>query len=269
MSPDNLWTFWEFDPGVVISLALAGILYWRGSRLSRGVTRREQICFWAGMGVLIVSLISPLHPLGEQLFSAHMAQHELLMIVAAPLFVLARPAVPMLFGVPLQWRRIAGGLFKAPAARSVWRTLTRPVNAWLIHAAAIWGWHAPALFEAGIRSDLIHTLQHCSFFFSALLFWWSLTFRESYGAAVLSVFTTSLHTSILGAILTLSPTVWYSPYLKTAPLWGLTALEDQQTGGLIMWIPAGIVYIAAALCLMALWIRESDLMAERRRRYAS
>jgi cytochrome c oxidase assembly factor CtaG len=79
-----------------------------------------------------------------------------------------------------------------------------------------------------------------------------------YGAAVLYLFTTAVHTSILGALLTFSPTLWYPAYLRTTAAWGLTALEDQQLGGLVMWVPAGLVYIAAGLALFAGWLRESE-----------
>jgi len=269
LHPDNLRSAWEFDPGVVIPILVSCVLYWRGARLAAGTSRHHQTWFWLGITALVLALVSPLHPLGEQLFSAHMAQHEILMLVAAPLLVMAHPAVPMLFGIPLHWRRSIGAFTRTPVVRGVWRTLTHPVYAWILHAAAIWIWHAPALFQATLESDLAHTLQHCSFFFSALLFWWSLFFREDYGAAVLSLFTTSLHTGILGAILTLSPSVFYPAYSRTAPTWGLSPLEDQQLGGLIMWLPAGIVYIAAALYFVAAWLRESDLTAARRSQHAS
>lgn len=100
-----------------------------------------------------------------------------------------------------------------------------------------------------------------SFFVSALLFWWSLFYARGpggYGASVMYVFTTAVHTSILGALLTFATSVWYPAYLNTTAAWGLTPSEDQQIGGLIMWIPAGVVYLAAGLVLMAAWMRESD-----------
>jgi len=108
-----------------------------------------------------------------------------------------------------------------------------------------------------------------SFFLSALLFWWALFYthgRLAYGAAVFYVFTTALHTSILGALLTFAPHVWYPAYSSTTQAWGLTPLQDQQIGGLVMWVPAGLVYLAAGLALFAAWLKESDAMLERAQR---
>jgi cytochrome c oxidase assembly factor CtaG len=144
----------------------------------------------------------------------------------------------------------------------VWRAITNPLAAWLIHAVALWVWHIPVLFEAVLEREWVHTLQHLSFFLSALLFWWALIHgREralGYGAAVLFLFTTALHSGLLGALITFAPNVWYPGYLKTTQTWGLTPLEDQQLGGLIMWIPAGLVYVVAGLALFAGWLRESE-----------
>jgi putative membrane protein len=123
-------------------------------------------------------------------------------------------------------------------------------------------WHAPALFAWTLRSDAVHALQHISFLGTALLFWWTLIWRHGgrlgYGQAFLYIFTTAVHTSVLGALLTFAPTVWYTPYASTAPEWGLTALQDQQLGGLIMWVPAGVLLVIVALILFAKWLRESE-----------
>jgi putative membrane protein len=113
---------------------------------------------------------------------------------------------------------------------------------------------------------LAHSAQHLSFLLSALLFWWSLFYARGgrHGAGVLYIFTTAVHTGILGALLTLAPTVWYPAYAGKVQAWGLTPLEDQQIGGLIMWIPAGVVYTVAGLFLFAATLRESDAMVQRR-----
>lgn len=259
LEPHDLWSAWEFDPGVVIPLAIAALLYLRGARVSRGATLSQQWLFWTGWVSLFIALISPLHPLGEALFSAHMTQHEILMLISAPLLVLSRPLAPLLWGMPFEWRRGLGRWSRGRAFQTIWRGITRPASAWCIHAAALWAWHAPALFDATLRNEWIHAAQHVSFFGSALLFWWSLfQARASYAAGVLYIFTTAIHTSILGALLTFSPTLWYPPYALTTNPWGLAPIEDQQLGGLIMWIPAGLVYIAAGLALIAACLRESE-----------
>jgi putative membrane protein len=265
--PHDLWTAWTFDPGVILPLAITAAVFARGARKAHRVSFRQAAAFWTGWLVLVIALMSPLHALGEALFSAHMAQHELLMLGAAPLLVLSRPLVPMLWAIPTSWRRAIGRCTKTGFVHGSWRTITHPFAAWWIHAAALWGWHAPALFQATLFSDSVHAAQHISFLGSALLFWWSLFYargRAGHGIGVLYIFTTAVHTSILGALLTFAPRVWYAAYTGRSAAWGLSALEDQQLGGLIMWVPAGLVYVVAGLALFAAWLQASDLMAARR-----
>lgn len=265
---DLLFT-WGLDPIVIVSLALSAWLYFRGlTRLWReagqghGIRRWEAAVFAGGWFALFVALVSPLHPLGEVLFSAHMTQHELLMLVAAPLVVLGRPLVAFLWALPIGWSRKLGQWTRLHWFQRGWRSITLPLTAWAIHAAALWIWHVPVLFQATLRSDLMHTLQHVCFLGSALLFWWAL-FHGSrnaagYGAAALYVFTTSIHSGVLGALITFAGNLIYPAYAGSTAAWGLTPLEDQQLGGLIMWVPAGLVYIIAGLALCAGWLRESD-----------
>ncbi len=271
----DLWRTWGFEPLVLISLALSALLYvlgvrslWRESAKGRGVKKWEAACFAGGWFALFIALVSPLHPWGRVLFFAHMTQHEVLMLVAAPLFVLSRPLVPLLWALPVTWARTVGGWRKLKAVQTIWRTLTNPLVAWGLHAVALWMWHVPVLFDATINSELVHTLQHLSFFLSALLFWWALVNGPQglmgYGAATLYMFTTSIHSGLLGALITFATNVWYPAYLNTTQSWGLTPLEDQQLGGLIMWIPAGLVYIAAGLMLFAGWLREAEARALKR-----
>src|SRR5205823_10980090 len=141
LQPDDLWSAWEFDPGVVIPLLLSAFLYARGSRRHRGLGIREKLCFWSGWSMLAVALVSPLHPAGEVLFSAHMVQHEILMLVAAPLMVLSRPLVTFLWALPFEWRRGLGRWSKTDYVRRTWHFMTDPLAAWCLHAAAIWIWH--------------------------------------------------------------------------------------------------------------------------------
>ncbi len=266
ISPQNVWAAWSLEPGVVVSLGLMAWLYWSGIRRlwrnagsGHGVRRREALFFGLGWASLVLALVSPLHRLGEALFSAHMVQHELLMVVAAPLLVLGRPIVALLWSVPLPWRRAAGNITARSSVQRTWHLLTLPAVAWAVHAVAIWLWHVPALFQATLDSDLIHTAQHLSFLGSALLFWWSLLRvregRLGRPAAILYLFTTALHTSLLGVLLTFSDRVWYPLYQSSTAPWGLTPLEDQQLAGLIMWIPAGVAYLVAALAIAASWLR--------------
>lgn len=126
----------------------------------------------------------------------------------------------------------------------------------------------PKLFQATLENEWIHAAQHLSFLISALLFYEALLARRTgemrAGAGVLYVFTTAVHTSVLGALLTFSNTIWYPVYRETTAAWGLSPIEDQQLGGLMMWVPAGVVYIVGGLALFGLWLRESDRSLRRR-----
>jgi putative membrane protein len=249
----------RFEPWVVACLVLAGLLYvrggwalWRKAGVGRGLTVWQACAFIAGWSTLCAALLSPIDTWGGQLFWAHMVQHELLMVVAAPLFVVARPLEIWTWGLPLSWRSGAGRIAHWPPLSLGWNALTAPVSAWALHAAALWIWHIPVFFDAALRNDGLHVLQHASFLASALLFWWVVLGRAGErqpGLALALVFTTLLHTGALGALLTFSPSVWYRGYDHTE-LFGLHALEDQQLGGLIMWIPGGLAYLAAALLLV-------------------
>ena len=234
---------------------------WRRAGHGRGVRRWQVVCFWSGWTVLALALLSPLHWLGERLFTAHMTEHELLMAVAAPLLVLARPGSTMLWALPQRMRAPVGGIARWPILGGVWRFASAPFAATLLHAVALWAWHLPGLYDLVLVSPLAHWLQHLSFLLSALLFWWALlqgpARSRGYGAAFLYLFLTSLHTGLLGVLLTVSPRLWYPRQVAAAAEWGLTPLEDQQLAGLVMWVPAGLVYAAAALVLAGLWIRRS------------
>jgi Predicted membrane protein len=278
LAPHDLWRAWSLDPGIILPLALAGWLYasgtralWRQAGAGHGIRRWQAAAFAAGWITLAVALVSPLHALGETLFSAHMAQHELLMVVAAPLVVLGRPVLAFLWGLPMAWRRTAGRWAAVPPLQAAWGVLTLPSIAWLVHAVAIWAWHAPRLYDAALTSDLVHALQHASFLGSALLFWWALIHgrhgRLRYGASVLYVFTTAVHTTALGAVLALASRPLYPGYTATG-VWGLTPLEDQQLAGLIMWVPAAVAYLIAALALMTAWLQESERRAVRSETHA-
>ena len=262
LAPHDIWRAWSFEPAVLAPLVLGGFVYARGARQAVSRTTRakiaitrEMIFFALGFTVLVIAMISPIHAAGSALFSAHMIQHELLMAIAAPLLVMGRPAIPLVWGLPESVRRPVGRAFTGPVVKGVSSAFTRPLTAFLVHAAAIWTWHAPSLYDASVASELVHSAQHFSFLGSALLFWWSILQsrqrRGSEGFAILYLFLTAIHTTLLGALLTVSDRSIYSAYHDSATLpWGLTSLEDQQLGGIIMWVPGSVVYMIAALYLM-------------------
>ena len=255
---------------LAVSLALGLVVYalgvvrvWRHAGVGRGVTRLQAAAFASGFLVLVGSLSDVMDELSDRWLVAHMAQHELLIVVAAPLIAFGAPLVATLWALPAEARSRAVHAVRAPAIVSAWMAITAPLTVFLLHAAALWIWHLPALYDLALASESVHVLEHLCFFGTAALFWWGIAHgrygRAGYGAAVVYVFATAAHSGVLGALLTVSPEVWYAPYLTSHPS-GMTPLEDQQLAGLLMWVPAGVAFVAVALALFAGWLRQSDRM---------
>ena len=242
---------------------------WRTAGAGRGIRSKELLAFLCGWAALVIALLSPLDEWSEALFFAHMAQHELLMVVAAPLMAVSSPLVAMLWALPARSRHRVIDVVRRPAIAAGWAALTAPPTVWILHALALWIWHLPSLYDAALEHEGVHAVQHLCFFMTAALFWWSLIRgrygRLGYGAAVVYLFATALHSGILGALIAFSPHVWYPIYASNSLAWGLTPLEDQQLAGLLMWVPASLVFAVGGLAFFAAWLRESG----RRARFAS
>jgi len=240
----------------------AGIIrLWRHAGWGRGIRMFDVVAFSAGWLTLVVALSPPLDELSDQSQMAHMIQHELLMVIAAPLIAISLPLVATLWAMPSAVRRSAiNAVSTRPVAR-MWARLTSPASVFLLYGAALWMWHMPALYDAALEHEPVHAVQHLCFFGTATLFWWGIAHgrygRVGYGAGVVYVFATAVHSGVLGALITFSPNVWYPPYVASHHS-GADALEDQQLAGLLMWIPAGITFVAGGLILFAAWLRESD-----------
>lgn len=265
------WARWNWDGITIASLGVLTGVYgvglarlWRSAGPDRGVSRWQAASFTAAMASLVVALISPLDPMSDELQSAHMVQHMVLMMVAAPLFVMGAPALVMLWALPRAVRQAAGRWLGGLGAwRPPWYLLWQPVLLFGLFALALWVWHLPGLYEAALRSRPVHELQHIMFFVASCLFWRVLLdplsrLRMNVGAGVVYLFLTSLHATFLGVFMALSPRVWYDDYVSRTAAWGLTPLEDQQLAGLVMWMPACMVYAVVAAVIFALWMRESD-----------
>jgi putative membrane protein len=267
--PHDLWTAWSAEPLVLAGLLFGFALYsagvsrvWKRAGAGHGVTTRQIAAFGAGWLTLWIALVSPLDALSSALFSAHMAQHLLLILVAAPLFVLARPLAAFSWGLPAGPRL---GIARSPwahrAARRL-RWLALPAIAWTLHALTLWAWHLPALYDWALESAAAHALEHAAFFGTALLFWAAIL-RPSrhgmgYAAAILYVFTMGLQSALLGALITFASTPWYATYATTTSAWGLSPLEDQQLAGAIMWAPAGLAYVIVVVAHTAAALRDIE-----------
>jgi putative membrane protein len=261
----SVWNVpWSFEPAIVVPLLAFLIVYTLGA-LRRGNAaqlRWRHTSFAIAWITLAFALVSPIHELGEQLFSAHMLQHEILILISAPLISASHPGATCLWAFAPRHRANIGSWVHRIESSSGARLFTAPLNAWILEAVALWVWHIPSLYQATLTSDWVHAAQHISFLGTAVLFWSALygvgRSAMSYGSATLYVFGTAVHCSALGALLTFSTVLWYPAYSPTTAQWGLTPLQDQQLGGAIMWVPSGVVFIAVALVLMARWLSESD-----------
>lgn len=250
------------EPWAAACLAAAAMLYaigvrrlWKRAGAGRGISRADVARFATGWLLTAAALLSPLDEWAERSFAAHMTQHEILMAAAAPFLVLGRPLEAWTWALAPPWRVALGGAARSRWLRAGWRAATSHLGAWTLHAVALWAWHIPAVFEAALAAEGVHIAQHACFLGTALFFWWSVFDRgrrDADAASLASLFTTMAHTGALGALLTFAQHPWYASYASGVP--GLTPLEDQQLGGLIMWAPASLAYLVAALVIASRWL---------------
>lgn len=242
-----------------VTYAIGVTRLWRAAGLGHGVRPWQAAVFAAGELALLVALVSPLDALADVVFSAHMAQHEVLMLVAAPLLVVGRPLTAMLWAFPKEARQAIARAVRAPVPLAIWRTLTGPITVLVLHSFVVWVWHVPALFEGALRDEGVHAVQHATMFWTAALFFWALVHgrygRAGFGIGVLYVFATGMSQTVLGALLTVGRAVWYPLYVHRAP-GGVDPLEDQQLAGLVMWVPAGVLFTMIGLALFAAFLGE-------------
>lgn len=260
---------WSWEPITIALLLISAALYaagtravWRSAGIDRGLRRWQVLSFGAGLLSLAVALLSPVVWLSTVLFSVHMTQHEILMLVSAPLLVFGQPLFAMLWALPPRARASWSRWSQSPVVAGSWRALTGPFVVFILHALALWIWHAPRLYEAALANDAVHALEHLSFVLTAALFWWAMIHgrygRMGYGLGVLYIFLTAIHSSVLGALMTIAPHVLYPDYARAGAVWQVNAIEDQQLAGLLMWVPSGLVFIVFGLALFAAWLGESD-----------
>lgn len=238
-----LWLTWDLHPSIVIGILAITALYTfmltRGKR-ALGVVepfeRGRAIAFYGCMVLLWFTLDGPLHHLSDQLlFTAHMVQHLVLQLVWAALFVWSVPG----------WM-LSPLLKRAPVRKLAYR-ITRPVAAFFIYNGVTWFWHWPQMYDLALRVHEWHIVEHLMFMVTACIFWWPLIGsakevpRPAYGQQIFYVFFNMLAMKVLGIAISLQDDVIYTFYLSVPRVWGLTALGDQQIGGLLMWLPGGLL----------------------------
>lgn len=257
---------WHADPAILLGLLLAVLVYTRGRSgiRSGSIDRHRSWYFAGGIAALVVALVSPLDTLSDALASAHMVQHVLLLLVAGPLLVLGVPSGTLLRGTPLALRRASGRWRgRLRLTRKNVRVLRDPITVWMLNVGTIWFWHAAGPYDAALEKPFLHAIEHASFLVTAILFWRVVigstqAGRVANGAGILLVFAMALQSVFLSTLLTFATTPWYSGYAHTTRSWGLQPLADQQLAGVIMWVPAGLVYVGAGLALLVAWIRGTE-----------
>lgn len=255
---------WSWQPGVLLGLGLAAAAYAyafyhfrRQGRLEgmmrRGLIKRSHPWYFAaGLVTLFIALISPIDTLSSILLLMHMTQHVLLIMVAAPLILLGLPA-PLLSPL-VQNARVKAGL--------VW--LTHPVVAFTLYNVTLLMWHLPALYEAALHDNLIHSLEHAMFFGVALLSWWPLLSplpelpRLAYPAQILYIFLKAIPAGILGAVFVFAGQAFYPTYIAAPRLGDFSALADQQAGGLVMMVPGKAIYLVALTIIFFIWFNQEE-----------
>ena len=260
----DLWVSWSLDPLLLVSVGLGAWFYWRGAKPP--ADRVRAWCFAGGLAALVLALVSPLEPLAGALASAHMVQHLLLMLVAAPLLARSAPAGALLRGSPLGVRRAVTRARRRLALSrrhtAVWR---HAPTVWLLHVGALWTWHAAVLYEAALAHEAVHAVEHLVFLVTALAFWRVVLgrggARVSPGAGILLVFTAGMASVFLSVLLTFAETAWYPGYATTTAPWGLTPLADQRLAGVIMWVPSSAVYVGTGLTLLVGWLGTMDRLS--------
>ena len=267
---------WSFDPLIVLTAGVASIAYGRGLLDLRRVGGSfmswwRPWAFYLGSLAALLALISPIDALSERMFLFHMVQHLLLVFVAAPLILLGAPLLPITRGLPAAVRRntmVRGA--RSHSVRWALRYLSHPMIAWSVFVVTLWSWHMPPLYTAAIENQGVHVVEHVAFMGTALLFWWLIIDPTPFRARipylgrfvyVLLALTQSLP---LAAMLTFASEPWYEPYTVGAGLWGIGPLEDQQIGGLIMWIGGMITYFIAVASLFVVAMKKDEEETDRR-----
>jgi len=254
---------WGWRADILLVLLGLGALYVLGWRRLR--SKSDQLAtgwrlasYLGGLLTLTVALMSPIDTLASQLFWMHMVQHLLLIMLAPPLLFLAAPFPIAIWGLPLTGRGLVARLLSRNGRlRGALVRASSPGLVWFVFVSLLWGWHDPAAYDAALRSELVHDIEHLCFFGIGMLYWWRLVGAAPFFARRLTSLQRIIYvlaavppTVIVGVVLSFASTPSYKHYLTVPRISGLTVLQDQQLGGLIMWVPGGMMYIMVALLLV-------------------
>ena len=262
------WTNWTIHWSTVIGLVALGALYKWGARHVRRnaaasgnevpiLRAGQQIAFFSALLVIFVSLNGPIHDLSDYfLFSAHMVQHLLLSLAMPPLLLLGTPG----------W--LVRPLLEYPAVNRVAHALTKPIRCFIIFNVVIATWHLPPLYNTAMEYHPVHIVQHLMFMAASVLMWWPFLSplpelpRLAYPGQMLYCFLMVIPMSIVAIYIAMADHVLYPAYSIAPRVWGLTPMSDQQIGGLIMWVPGGLLFYVVMTFVFFKWAgRDTDTTA--------
>lgn len=235
---------WNLDPILITVLLGFAAAYWVGyaKRIDAGANRNSALSFAIGWTILTLALISPLCNLSVALFAARVGQHMILALIAAPLIIAGRADIML--------ARAIKGLSETPG-RAEFAVGT------IGFALATWIWHMPAPYTATFESHAIYWLMHLTMIGTALLVW-RVILRSEPGSMLLASFITGIQMAGIGAILTLAPMALFAVHEATTWPFGLTPLQDQTLGGLIMWVPGGLILTGEVLVALGVYLHRLD-----------
>ena len=267
-------TSWDWRLDVITVLLTFGTLYtigWQRLRRKQAklATNWRIAAYYAGLLSLVIALMSGIDTFQTQLFFIHMTQHIVLVMIAPPLLLIANPMPFLLWAIPRQERQlIAGFLTQKSRFRRMFVKLTAPGLVWLFYAINLWLWHDPNPYNEAIVNDTLHDIEHLTFFLTGMALWWHITNaapyfhgRRTYAMRIALVIATYFQNLLIGVGITMSGTLIYTYYAGVPRVWGIDPIRDQTIGGLIMWIPGGMMYLMALLGLIALAVQESERRA--------
>jgi cytochrome c oxidase assembly factor CtaG len=255
---DDVLRTWSVSIPVTLALVLTSSVYAIGwYRLRRASDQAIGVghlaAFGAGMVALGIAVGSPLEAFAEDLLSAHMVQHLLLMSVAPPLILLGAPVQPILHGLPSGVvRGVVGPLLRLGPVKWLGQALATPWLCWLAGTGTLIGWHLPVAFEFALRSEFWHDVEHVCFVATSLMFWWPVVLprpsveRWPRWTVPLYLFLGMLGNDALSAFLTFCDRVLYPSY-ASAPRFSISPLEDQALSGAIMWASGTFVFLVPAV----------------------
>ncbi len=257
---------WRPDWLPLAGVALAALAYlWAARRVAARHPRNRPprgrtLAFIAGLAAILVALVSPVEAYEGSLFSVHMVQHMLLELVAAPLLLLGAPITLALRASSPSVRR---GLLTVLQSRVV-HVVSFPLVAWLLFAAVNWGWHFSEAYNVALENVPLHYFQHFTFLAAALLFWWPVVgldpspWRLPYPVRLFYLFLAMPQNSFLGVALMSAPQVLYSHYLTVERAWGPSPLDDQNLGGILMWVMGDAAFLIGMGLVVVAWVRLED-----------